>query len=316
MSHRILVDIEGMDRETWLQWRRKGIGGSDAPAVLGLHPWVSPMEVFMDKVGLTPLDAGDDNERMHWGNTMEEVIRQQFQTERYAGLPVTKPDCIYQHPEHEWMLCNLDGIVDHPEDGPGVFEAKNSSEYMRDKWEDDAPIYHRIQLQHNIAVMGYDYGYIAVTLGGNGLKFFRYERDEEMIRHIIETEAAFWSDTMQGIPPEADGSKVTEEFLNDLYSDAEEGLSMILPVGIGDDINERNEIRQQIKDLEYREREIKNKIRDLLGEATEGIVAGESRVTWRPVTRRTFDSKRFQQEHPDLYERFLRESVSRRLMLK
>ena len=270
----------------------------------------------MDKVGLTPLDKGEDKERLHWGNTMEEVIRQQFQTERYAGLPVVKPECIYQHPEYEWMICNLDGIVDHPEDGPGVFEAKNSSEWMRESWQDGAPIYHRIQLQHNIAVMGYDYGYIAVTLGGNELQFFRYERDEKMIKHIIETEAAFWSDTQQGIAPEADGSEVTEKFLNNLYSDAEEGMSMILPVRVNDMLYDYQDIKQQISDLEYREREIKNKLRDMLGEATEGIVAGESRVTWKPVTRRTFDSKQFQQEHPDLYEQYLKESTSRRLMVR
>ena len=33
----ILVGTEGLPREQWLEYRRKGIGGSDAAAVLEIH---------------------------------------------------------------------------------------------------------------------------------------------------------------------------------------------------------------------------------------------------------------------------------------
>ena len=35
----ILVGTEGLPREQWLEYRRKGIGGSDAAAVLGISPF-------------------------------------------------------------------------------------------------------------------------------------------------------------------------------------------------------------------------------------------------------------------------------------
>ena len=34
----VLVSTEDMQEETWLQYRRNGIGGSDAAAVIGLSP--------------------------------------------------------------------------------------------------------------------------------------------------------------------------------------------------------------------------------------------------------------------------------------
>lgn len=35
----VLVSTEDMQEETWLQYRRNGIGGSDAAAVIGLSPY-------------------------------------------------------------------------------------------------------------------------------------------------------------------------------------------------------------------------------------------------------------------------------------
>ena len=36
MGTRILVDTEGLSNEEWLKWRKKGLGGSDIAAILGI----------------------------------------------------------------------------------------------------------------------------------------------------------------------------------------------------------------------------------------------------------------------------------------
>ena len=48
----ILVGTEGLPREQWLEYRRKGIGGSDAAAVLGISPFRTGRDLYYDK--LTP----------------------------------------------------------------------------------------------------------------------------------------------------------------------------------------------------------------------------------------------------------------------
>lgn len=48
---KILVITKDMPREEWLKYRMMGIGGSDAGAICGLNPYVSPIDVFLDKSG-------------------------------------------------------------------------------------------------------------------------------------------------------------------------------------------------------------------------------------------------------------------------
>lgn len=43
-----------MDREKWLEERRKGIGGSDAAALVGMNSYSTPYMVWADKTGRLP----------------------------------------------------------------------------------------------------------------------------------------------------------------------------------------------------------------------------------------------------------------------
>ncbi|GHU60612.1 hypothetical protein FACS1894171_2310 [Clostridia bacterium] len=54
MSAIVLTSTEGMPREKWLDWRRKGIGGSDASIVCGISQYKTPVELFMEKTGQSP----------------------------------------------------------------------------------------------------------------------------------------------------------------------------------------------------------------------------------------------------------------------
>ena len=49
----ILVGTEGLPREQWLEYRRKGIGGSDAAAVLGISPFRTGRDLYYDKLNKT-----------------------------------------------------------------------------------------------------------------------------------------------------------------------------------------------------------------------------------------------------------------------
>ena len=40
-----------MDHALWLEERRKGIGGSDVAAIMGLSPWKTAYQVYQDKRG-------------------------------------------------------------------------------------------------------------------------------------------------------------------------------------------------------------------------------------------------------------------------
>ena len=59
MSAKILVSTEGMSYADWLEYRKQGIGGSDASVVCGINRYKSPVELWLDKTGqLPPQEAG------------------------------------------------------------------------------------------------------------------------------------------------------------------------------------------------------------------------------------------------------------------
>lgn len=71
-----LVSTSGMDKSEWLNYRKKGIGGSDAGAVCGFNPYRTAMEVYQDKTGKKTEEM--DNEAMRQGREFEDYVARRF----------------------------------------------------------------------------------------------------------------------------------------------------------------------------------------------------------------------------------------------
>lgn len=48
----VLVDTSALTEEQWLDYRRLGIGGSDAAAVLGISPFRTARDLYYDKLNM------------------------------------------------------------------------------------------------------------------------------------------------------------------------------------------------------------------------------------------------------------------------
>lgn len=62
--------------EEWLEDRRRSIGGSDAAALVGMNPCVTPYMLWADKTGKLP--PKNDNEAMRQGRDLEAYVAQRF----------------------------------------------------------------------------------------------------------------------------------------------------------------------------------------------------------------------------------------------
>jgi len=60
-----IASTENMAYEEWLEWRKKGIGGSDASAVCGVSRYRSPIELWLEKTGQLP--DSEAGEAAYWG---------------------------------------------------------------------------------------------------------------------------------------------------------------------------------------------------------------------------------------------------------
>jgi putative phage-type endonuclease len=144
MPAKILVSTENLPYADWLEYRKQGIGGSDASVVCGINRYKSPVELWLDKTGqLPPQEAG---EAAYWGTQLEPFIRAEF-TKR-TGIEVNLVNYILQSEEHPFMLANLDGVCEVPDVGTCIFEAKTASAYKTGEWEDTIPDEYALQIAH------------------------------------------------------------------------------------------------------------------------------------------------------------------------
>ena len=183
MQANILVQTASMERNDWLEWRKNGIGGSDVGAIAGANPWKSPISVYLEKIGEAP--KAEENERMYWGNVLKNIVAKEFS--KRTGFKVQRRNAMYQHPEHEFMLANIDRIYIKDGHVAGILECKTTNEYSKDQWEGDKiPNHYYLQVQHYLAVTGFQEAYIAALIGGNKYVYKKINRDDELIDYFIQ----------------------------------------------------------------------------------------------------------------------------------
>ncbi|PSL42160.1 putative phage-type endonuclease [Planomicrobium soli] len=306
-----LVSTQEMSREEWLEQRRKGLGGSDISAIAGLNKWKSPIGVYLEKTGQSP-EEDNVGEAAYWGNVMEDVVAQEFSLR--TGMRVRKRNAILQHPEHSFMLANVDRLIVGKKEG---LECKTASEYLKGDWEDEEiPAAYLLQCQHYMAVTGYKAWHIAVLIGGNKFIHKRIERDDELIEYLIGIEKDFWENhVLAEMPPLFDGTDASSELLKALYPQAEPTSEINLPGDVEKMLEAMDQLAEDIKSFESQKKEYENRIKALMGENEKGITPTRV-VSWKNYETNRIDSKRLKAEQPDLYKKYTNTSTARRFTVK
>ena len=287
-----------MTHEEWLQRRKTGIGGSDAGAICGLNPYVSPMGVYLDKISTETTDL--DNEAMRQGRDLEEYVARRF-TEA-IGLKVRKSNMMYVNSRYPFMLADVDRLVVGEDAGL--------------EWKDgEIPPHYVIQCYHYMAVTGRKNWYIAVVVLGQGFQYRKLSWDEEMIRNLISIEDDFWnSHVLKRVMPDPDGSNACDEVLEQYFHHARKGTAVPL-IGFDEKLNRRQEIVQLMKKLEQEQKQIEQEIK-LYMKDNESAFNERYRITWTNVDTARLDTKRVKEEKPEVYRQFMQTTSSRRFTVK
>jgi putative phage-type endonuclease len=307
----VLANTNEMNHEEWLQARRKGIGGSDAAAIAGLNKWKSPVAVYLEKIGQAP-EEKVNNEAAYWGTMLEDVVAQEF-TKR-TGLKVRRRNAILQHPEHSFMLTNVDRFIVGEKTG---LECKTASEYLKEEWKDnEVPAQYLLQCQHYMAVTGFDSWWIAVLIGGNKFVYKKIERDEDIIEYLIQIESDFWNKhVIPRVPPAFDGSDASSDLLKDLYPTAKFDEEIELPPDASEWITKYEQAKQEEAEAAERRKEAENQLKAMLGDYEKGF-AGERIITWKNVRSSRVDTKLLKAKYPEIYQEVAKETISRRFGIK
>lgn len=305
-----VISTKDMTRADWLEHRQAGIGGSDAGAILGLNKWKSPFEVYIEKT--EPVDDRGAGEAAYWGNTLEDVVAQEF-TKR-TGKKVRRSNRMWVHPDYSWMLANVDRMVVGEY---SILECKTVGAWGAKDWEGDKiPASYIVQGQHYLAVTGLKRVYYAVLIGGQRFEWKYLDRDEELIQTIIGQEQIFWDEhVMKKIPPALDGSSAAEKFLRERYPESDAGVCIALPAKYDTLLDELAAAKASAAEWEAKVKEIENQVKEELKEA-EAAYTNRYEVTWKSVTSNRLDTKALKADLPEIAEKYTKPSVSRRFTIK
>jgi putative phage-type endonuclease len=311
MSAIVLTSTENMPYEDWLEYRKQGIGGSDASVVCGISRYKSPVELWMDKTSQLPYqEAG---EAAYWGTLLEALVRTEF-TKR-TGIEVTHKHQLLRSEEHPFMQANLDGTCEHPDLGTCIFEAKTASAYKAGEWEDAIPDEYQLQIQHYMAVTGYKAAYIAVLIGGNTFRWKFIERDEELIAMMIELEEDFWNHVQDGTPPPLDGSNASAKFLAERFPNSKPHSQITLPDAADALLRQYDAACEQLEALTEQKQEAENQLKQMMGENEVGTAEGHI-ITWKNISQERLDSRTLKAEHPSLYQKYANKTSYRRFSIR
>lgn len=299
-----------MPYEQWLEWRRKGIGGSDASVVCGINKYRSPIELWLDKTGQAAFEEA--GEAAYWGTILEPVVREEF-TKR-TGIGVKHLKQLLQHENYPFMLANLDGICETPDHGTCIFEAKTASAFKAAEWDDKIPDEYMLQIQHYMAVTGSHAAYIAVLIGGNTFKWKLIERDDELITMLIDLEADFWKHVTDMTPPPLDGSDACEKYLAARFPHSIPSSRIDLPLRAAELIAQYDTACSQIETLAEQKKLAENLLKEMLGENEYGV-SDKRIVSWKNVSQERLDSKTLKAEHPALYKKYANKTSYRRFAI-
>lgn len=101
----ILVGTEGLPREQWLEYRRKGIGGSDAAAVLGISPFRTGRDLYYDKLNIVTADDAENWVQLEVGTLLEPLVAKIFAHK--TGYKIYRRPFMFRHPQYA-TICKPD----------------------------------------------------------------------------------------------------------------------------------------------------------------------------------------------------------------
>lgn len=261
----------------WVALRRTGLGATDAAVVAGRSRFASPFDKFQEMQGSSAPKIATD--AMKWGMLLQPVVGKAWAEEK--GKRVRADNWTYFHPDRSDIYSHYDfDVVGEP----AILEVKTASAYAQREWgeedTDQIPEGYLLQAQHEIMCRpGIERCYLAVLIGGQKLKPYVVERDDELIRNLLTIETAFLDRAHAGIPPEIDGSDAATQYLLDRFP-KDNGVVVNLPESVEALAVAYLNVMAEEKETAERKAAIGNQLRATL-EAASGGVGKDVRIVYK-----------------------------------
>jgi putative phage-type endonuclease len=199
-------------KEKWIEQRNKGIGGSDASAVLGQNPYMTNVELWEYKTGRKKPEDISNKDYVIYGQKAERPLIELFSLDypQYEVI-IPKPYSLYLHPKYPFIRGTIDAFFTNKETGEmGILEVKTTNILQamhREKWDNKIPQNYYIQCLHYMLVTGYTFCILKAQLktewtnGDIRLNTRHYRINYEDVKADIELlkakEIEFWTEYVE-----------------------------------------------------------------------------------------------------------------------
>lgn len=266
--------------ENWLQLRTQDVTSTESSALFGMSPYATEFELWhRKKSGEVPEPF--DSERMKWGRRLQGSIA--------AGIAEDHPfevSALTPYARHDLSRMgssfDFEAVIPPGNTDVGILEIKNvdSLVYAREWTETEAPAHIEIQLQHQLEVIGYEWGWIVALVGGNRTVILKRKRDHAVGAAIRAKIDAFWKSIEANEPPAPDFTRDAETIAR-LYGFAEPNkvLDARDHPRLNELAKEYAQFSEQAKIAKEARDAVKAEMLTLIGDAEKALLDGGSSVT-------------------------------------
>lgn len=288
--------------------RGTGIGGSDAAGVAGLSEWsfLTPLTVYLKKIGEHPPEDESAKPWLEWGNLLEPIIAEKFA--QVTGKRVIRRNQMFRHKVHTHMIGNLDRWVTGER---AVLEVKTANQFTANKWgedgSDEVPVQYLLQCMHYMIVTGAVRAYLAVLIGNSDFRIFHIPYRQSVADQLIQIEHDFWHNhVLAQVPPEPinlDDAKL--RWRKDDGSEIEATPAVLAA------LEQLQSFKQDRKTLEQEIDALQLTVQNHMRHATTLTFAGERVATWKHQTTNRIDTTRLRAERPEIAAAYTKTTESR-----
>lgn len=165
-----------------------------------------------------------------------------------------------------------------------------------------------------MSVCNADIWYVAILNYGREFKVYKLERDEEIVANLIHSEKSFWENhVLKRVFPDPDRSKLADSVIAEYFK---ESTGAVIPLqGFDGKLKRREELVVLMGKTELEKRQIEQELKMYMGGA-EKAENNLFRVSWKAVISNRLDTKALQEQETDVYQKYLKQTSSRRFMVK
>ena len=295
------IRFEGTEKEIdalWRAERKNGIGGSEAAAVMGISKYTSPLEIWLIKTGREEQQDISWKESVEWGSRLEPTVAEKF-AEEHPELVVEEPGCMFASVERPWAFASVDRVLEDGEGRRGILEIKTAGSRSSGDWDEWVPDYYMAQVDHYLAVTGFEYAWVAVLIGGQEYREYKIDRDEDDINAVSDAVDAFWNEYVEkDIMPQVVGSESESRALSRMFSEPSGEMLQMLDADLPE-LEALEAAKAAKKEAEEQAKKIENEIKAKIGDAS-GIETETARVKWVRSEYSKLDTKKLKEEKPEI----------------